>query len=77
MTRQLIRCDDLNFLLHHWLRAEAIADRDTVDAILDLSEKLATDAFLTPGSARQCDAVSFVIRPCRAGVASAAPVPIF
>ncbi|WP_109808093.1 acyl-CoA dehydrogenase [Sphingosinithalassobacter portus] len=47
MTSQLIRRDDLNFLLHDWLRADALADRDTVDAILDLSEKLATDAFLT------------------------------
>ena len=38
---------DLDFLLHDWLKAETLADRETVDAILDLSEKLAAEAFLT------------------------------
>jgi alkylation response protein AidB-like acyl-CoA dehydrogenase len=37
---------DIDFLLHDWLKADALADRETVDAILDLSEKLAADAFL-------------------------------
>ncbi|MBX3566368.1 MAG: acyl-CoA dehydrogenase [Sphingomonas sp.] len=38
---------DIDFLLHDWLKVEALADRETVDAILDLSEKLAADTFLT------------------------------
>lgn len=37
---------DMDFLLHDWLDAGALADRGTVDAILDLSETLAADAFL-------------------------------
>ncbi|WNO53750.1 acyl-CoA dehydrogenase [Stakelama saccharophila] len=47
MTAQLIRRDDIDFLLHDWLRADKLVDRDTIDAILDLSEKLASEAFLT------------------------------
>lgn len=43
----LLNRRDLDFLLHDWLKAETLADRETVDAILDLSEKLAEDAFLS------------------------------
>jgi alkylation response protein AidB-like acyl-CoA dehydrogenase len=46
MTSLLSR-RDLDFLLHDWLDTEMLADRATVDAVLDVSEKLATDAFLT------------------------------
>jgi alkylation response protein AidB-like acyl-CoA dehydrogenase len=38
---------DVDFLLHAWLKAGDLVDRETVDAILDLSEQLATDQFLT------------------------------
>jgi len=38
---------DIDFLLHDWLDAAALVDRDTVDALLDLSEKLAAEQFLT------------------------------
>lgn len=38
---------DVDFLLHDWLKAGALADRGTVDAILDLSQQLAADQFLT------------------------------
>lgn len=38
---------DMDFLLHDWLDAGALADRGTVDAILDLSQTLAADKFLT------------------------------
>src|SRR4051794_2148667 len=47
MHSELIDRRDLDFLLHDWLRVDALADRETVNAILDLSEKLAADAFLT------------------------------
>lgn len=47
MTSPLLDRRDVDFLLHTWLRAEALADRETVDAILDLSQKLATQKFLT------------------------------
>jgi alkylation response protein AidB-like acyl-CoA dehydrogenase len=43
----LIPRRDLDFLLHEWLDIGALADRETVDALLDLSEKLATDQFLS------------------------------
>jgi len=43
----LLNRRDLDFLLHDWLKAETLADRETVDAILDLSEKLAAEAFLS------------------------------
>jgi alkylation response protein AidB-like acyl-CoA dehydrogenase len=43
----LIDRRDIDFLLHDWLKAEALADRETVDAILDLSQKLAAEQFLT------------------------------
>ncbi|MDG2533895.1 acyl-CoA dehydrogenase [Sphingomonas sp. HITSZ_GF] len=42
----LLNRRDLDFLLHDWLKADTLAERETVDAILDLSEKLATEAFL-------------------------------
>ncbi|MEI9927548.1 MAG: acyl-CoA dehydrogenase family protein [Sphingomonas sp.] len=47
MTGLLIDRRDIEFLLHDWLNAGALADRDTVDALLDLSEKLAAEEFLT------------------------------
>lgn len=47
MTDLLLDRRDLDFLLHDWLKADALADRGTVDAILDLSEKLAAEQFLT------------------------------
>lgn len=47
MSAQLLNRRDLDFLLHDWLKAEGLADRDTVDAILDLSETLAAAHFLT------------------------------
>lgn len=43
----LIPRRDLDFLLHEWLGIDALADRETVDALLDLSEKLATEQFLS------------------------------
>lgn len=43
----LIDRRDLDFLLHRWLDAGALADRETIDAVIDLSEKLAADQFLT------------------------------
>jgi alkylation response protein AidB-like acyl-CoA dehydrogenase len=46
MTIPLLDRRDVDFLLHDWLKAETLADRETVDAILDLSEKLATEQFL-------------------------------
>ena len=46
-TAGLLDRRDLDFLLHDWLEAGKLADRATVDAILDVSEKLAADAFLT------------------------------
>lgn len=38
---------DVDFLLHAWLKAGDLIDRETADAILDLSEKLAAERFLT------------------------------
>ena len=38
---------DVDFLLHTWLKAGERIDRETADAILDLSEKLAAERFLT------------------------------
>lgn len=46
MSSLLLNRRDLDFLLHDWLKAEGLADRETVDAILDLSDKLAADQFL-------------------------------
>ncbi|MFZ0269239.1 acyl-CoA dehydrogenase [Caulobacter sp.] len=46
MTTPLLERRDVDFLLHTWLKAETLADRETVDAILDLSETLATEQFL-------------------------------
>lgn len=45
MTVPLLARRDVDFLLHDWLKAGT--DRETVDAILDVSEQLATDVFLT------------------------------
>jgi alkylation response protein AidB-like acyl-CoA dehydrogenase len=44
MTSPLLDRRDVDFLLHTWL--EAGTDRQTVDAVLDLSETLATETFL-------------------------------
>ncbi|WP_313808377.1 acyl-CoA dehydrogenase [Sphingobium sp.] len=38
---------NIDFVLHDWLQIDKKADRETVDAILDLSERLAADQFLT------------------------------
>ncbi len=54
MTDSLIPRQDIDFLLHDWLRIETITsqqrfaglDRETMDAIVDLSRQLALDAFL-------------------------------
>ncbi|GLK45636.1 MULTISPECIES: acyl-CoA dehydrogenase [Novosphingobium] len=46
MTRLLDR-EFLDLCLHDWLRVEALAERDMVDAVLDLSETLARERFLT------------------------------
>lgn len=46
MTRLLDR-EFLDLCLHDWLKVEALAERDTVDAVLDLSETLARERFLT------------------------------
>ncbi|WP_285021370.1 acyl-CoA dehydrogenase [Novosphingobium sp. fls2-241-R2A-195] len=37
----------LDLCLHDWLKVGALAERDTVDAVLDLSETLARERFLT------------------------------
>lgn len=47
MTSLLIDRQDIDFLLHDWLEVEGLVERGTVDALLDLSEKLATEQFLT------------------------------
>ncbi|HVY85166.1 MAG TPA: acyl-CoA dehydrogenase [Caulobacterales bacterium] len=47
MTSPLINRRDIDFLLHAWLNVDDLADRATIDAILDLSEKLAAEQFLT------------------------------
>jgi alkylation response protein AidB-like acyl-CoA dehydrogenase len=46
MTAQLLNRRDIDFLLHDWLKEDSLADRETLDAVLDLSEQLATDRFL-------------------------------
>jgi alkylation response protein AidB-like acyl-CoA dehydrogenase len=45
MAQTLIARRDMDFLLHEWLRVGEL-DRGTVDAFIDLSEKLAIDHFL-------------------------------
>jgi alkylation response protein AidB-like acyl-CoA dehydrogenase len=47
MAHLLIARRDIDFLLHDWLRLEDYADRSTIDAVLDLSEKLASEHFLS------------------------------
>ncbi len=55
MSTSLIARRDLDFLLHDWLKIESLAarerhaelTRESVDAMLDLSEKLAVEHFLT------------------------------
>jgi alkylation response protein AidB-like acyl-CoA dehydrogenase len=46
MTSPLLDRRDVDFLLHTWLQAGTLIDRQTVDAVLDLSETLATETFL-------------------------------
>lgn len=46
MTSQLIDRRDVDFLLHTWLKADDLVDRETTAAILDLSETLAAERFL-------------------------------
>jgi alkylation response protein AidB-like acyl-CoA dehydrogenase len=53
MNNQLLNRRDLDFLLHIWLKVEPLADRETVDAVLDLSEGLATEQFLP--HLKRCD----------------------
>jgi len=38
---------DVDFLLHDWLKSDRLQDREMVDALLDLAEKLANEQFLT------------------------------
>ena len=38
---------DIDFLLHDWLKPERLPDRETIGGLLDLSEKLANEQFLT------------------------------
>lgn len=47
MTTPLLDRRNVDFLLYSWLKAQALADRETVDAVLDLSQKLAAEQFLT------------------------------
>ena len=47
MPAQLLDRRDVDFLLYAWLEADTLADRETLDAVLDLSEKLAAEQFLT------------------------------
>lgn len=46
MSAPLLVRRDIDFILHDWLRAGDVADRETVDGLLDLSEKLASEQFL-------------------------------
>ena len=53
MTSRILDRADLDFLLHDWLRVDDLLeraafaehDRDTVDAVLDLAEQIATERF--------------------------------
>lgn len=47
MTSPLLDRRDIDFLLHDWLKVDVLVDRETVDATLDLSQKLAVERFLT------------------------------
>lgn len=47
MTNSLPCRRDVDFLLHDWLKAFAPAERESVDALLDLSGDLAENAFLS------------------------------
>lgn len=46
MSSPLLSRTDLDFLLHDWLRVDDLIDRSSVDALLDLSERLAAEQFL-------------------------------
>jgi alkylation response protein AidB-like acyl-CoA dehydrogenase len=43
----LVPRQELDFLLFDWLRADTKVDRNTIGAVLDLAEQVATDLFLT------------------------------
>jgi len=47
VSEALLDRRDIDFLVHDWLGGGASADRDTADAIFDLSQRLATEQFLT------------------------------
>lgn len=47
MPKSLPPRRDVDFLLYDWLQAQSLVDPETINAFLDLSEKLAADAFLT------------------------------
>jgi len=47
MSDNLLVRRDVSFYLHDWLCISSIAEADTIDAFIDLSEKLAEDRFLT------------------------------
>ena len=46
MSAPLLDRRDIDFQLFTWLGADSLADRATIEAFLDLSEKLATEQFL-------------------------------
>ncbi|MFO1255948.1 MAG: acyl-CoA dehydrogenase [Sphingomonadaceae bacterium] len=46
MPRSLLPRNDIDFLIHDWLGGELAVDREIVDAILDVSERIARERFL-------------------------------
>lgn len=46
MPDMLLVRRDVDFMLYDWLRIDARFDRETIDSVLDLSEKLAEQSFL-------------------------------
>ena len=46
MASELLDRRDIDFQLHTWLKVGELVDRETVGAIVDLSEKLAAEQFL-------------------------------
>jgi alkylation response protein AidB-like acyl-CoA dehydrogenase len=47
VSTRLLEREFLDFCLHDWLAVGEIAERETVDAVLDLSESLARERYLT------------------------------
>jgi alkylation response protein AidB-like acyl-CoA dehydrogenase len=87
---------DLDFLLHEWLEVESLCDRqryaehdrETFDAVLDLSEQLATDLFAPANRAADLDEPvvgedgrvvlpEAVVRALEAYTASGLPASVF